>query len=155
MPPIRMDIILYAQTGCTINLCTKINDGINFELNTQNFLPPIVTAKTDTKDDTKRIFIKPCYIKEMNGHIPKEIIGFLKKLDFKVTFILINETFNLKRLFTFKERQNKLHRSSVVYRITCSCKSTYIGQTSRNLITRLKNHDPSSQIDKTPMYPKI
>ena len=84
------------------------------------------------------------YIKEMNGHIPKEINVFLKKLDFKVTFILINETFNLKRLFTFKERQNKLHRSSVVYRITCSCKSTHIGQTSRNLITRLKNHDPNS-----------
>ena len=44
MPPIRMDIILYAQTGCAINSCTKINDEINFELNTQNFLPPIVTA---------------------------------------------------------------------------------------------------------------
>ena len=68
------------------------------------------------------------YLKESNGHrpIPNEITGFLKKLDFKVTFILINETFNLKRLFTFKKRQNKLHRSSVVYRITCSCKSTYI-----------------------------
>ena len=100
--------------------------------------------KTDKKENTKRIFMKLPYIKEMNGHIPKEINGFLKKLDFKVTFILINETFNLKRLFTFKERQNKLHRSSVVYRITCSCKSTYIGQTSRNLITRLKNHDPNS-----------
>ena len=44
MPPIRMDIILYAQTGCAINSCTKINNEINFELNTQNFLPPIVTA---------------------------------------------------------------------------------------------------------------
>ena len=100
--------------------------------------------KTDKKDDTKRIFMKLPYIKKMNSHIPKEINGFLKKLDFKVTFILINETFNLKRLFTFKERQNKLHRSSVVYRITCSCKSTYIGKTSRNLITRLKNHAPNS-----------
>ena len=58
--------------------------------------------------------MKLSYIKKMNGHIPKEINGFLKKLDFKVTFILINETFNLKRLFTFKERQNKLHRSSVI-----------------------------------------
>ena len=45
---------------------------------------------------------------------------------------------------SFKERQNKLHRSSVVYHITCSCKSMYIGQTSRNLITRVKNHDPNS-----------
>ena len=44
MPPIRMDIILSAQTGCAITSCTKINDGINFELNTQNFLPPIVTG---------------------------------------------------------------------------------------------------------------
>ena len=79
--------------------------------------------KTDKKDDTKRIFIKLPYIKEMNGQIPKEINGFLKKLDFKITFLLINETFNVKRLFTFKERQNKLHRSGVVYRITCSCKS--------------------------------
>ena len=35
MPPIRMDIILYAQTGCAITSCTKINDGINFELNTR------------------------------------------------------------------------------------------------------------------------
>ena len=35
------------------------------------------------------------YIKEMSGHIPKEINGFLKKLVFKVTFILINKTFNL------------------------------------------------------------
>ena len=39
----------------------------------------------------------------MNGHIPKEINAFLKKLDFKVTFILINETLNLKRLFTYKD----------------------------------------------------
>ena len=95
------------------------------------------------------------YLKESNGHLPNEITGFLKKLDFKVTFILINETFNLKRLFTFKERQNKLHRSSVVYRITCSCKSTYIGQTSRNLITRLKITTPIRQIDKIPMYSNI
>ena len=44
MPPLGMDIILYALTGCAITSCTKINDAINFELNTQNFLPPIVTV---------------------------------------------------------------------------------------------------------------
>ena len=74
--------------------------------------------KTDKKDDTKRIFMKIPYIKEMNGRIPKEINGILKKLDFKVTFVSINKTFILKRVFTFKERQNKFHRSNVVYRIT-------------------------------------
>ena len=45
MPSIRMNIILYAQTGCAITSGTIISDGINFELNTQNFLPPIVTVK--------------------------------------------------------------------------------------------------------------
>ena len=44
MPSIRMNIILYAQTGRAITSGTIISDGINFELNTQNFLPPIVTA---------------------------------------------------------------------------------------------------------------
>ena len=44
MPSIRMNIILYAQTGCAITSGTIISDGINFELNTQNFLPPIVTG---------------------------------------------------------------------------------------------------------------
>ena len=29
MPPIRMDIILCAQTGCAITSCTKINNAIN------------------------------------------------------------------------------------------------------------------------------
>ena len=44
MPSIRMNIIVYAQTGCAITSGTIISDGINFELNTQNFLPPIVTG---------------------------------------------------------------------------------------------------------------
>ena len=47
MPSIRMNIILYAQTGCAITSGTIISDGINFELNTQNFLPPIVTDSRD------------------------------------------------------------------------------------------------------------
>ena len=67
-----------------------------------------VEKNKTNKDDTKRIFIKLPYIKEINGHIPKEINGFLKKLYFKVTFILINEMFNLKHLFAFKEHQNKV-----------------------------------------------
>ena len=34
-----------------------------------------------------------------------------------------------------------------MYEISCNCRSSYIGPTSRNLITRINNHDPSS---KTP-----
>ena len=71
--------------------------------------------------------MKLLYTKEMNGHIPEETFFFFK-LDFKDKFILINKTFNLKRLFAFKEKQyqNKLRRPSVFCRITCSCKSTIL-----------------------------
>ena len=55
--------------------------------------------KTDKKDDTKRIFMKLPYIKEMNGHIPKEINGFLKKLDSKVTFYFNQRNVQFKASF--------------------------------------------------------
>ena len=64
----------------------------------------------------------------------------MRKWDFKVKFTLINETLNLKRLFTFKERLNQLHRSSVVYRIT---KNVYWLEL-QEFDTPHKNRDPTS-----------
>ena len=49
----------------------------------QHFLAKKQLKKT-RRTTQKRIFMKLPYIKEMNGRIPKEINGFLKKLDFKV-----------------------------------------------------------------------
>ena len=40
----------------------------------------------------------------------------------------------------YKDRQSLLHSSGVVYQLTCSCGQNYIGQTKRNLITRLNEH---------------
>ena len=111
----------------------------------QHFLAKKEAKKKQNRQERRHksdFYATSLHKKEMNGHISKDIKGLLKKLDFKFTFILINKTFNLKRLFTFKECQNKLHRSSVVYCITCSCKSTYIGQTSRSTIIRLKKSRP-------------
>jgi len=97
---------------------------------------------TSIKKKEKKNGCKLPYIEEAFERILKEINSFLKTLKFNDKFMLINETFNLKWMFKYKEYQENLHRSCVMYWITCSCKSTYIGQTSRNLITRLKNHDP-------------
>ena len=47
--------------------------------------------------------------------------------------------------FKHKEQQQILHQYGVVYETSCNCGSSYIGQTSRNLITRINNHDPSSK----------
>ena len=51
----------------------------------------------------------------------------------------------IKKFFRVKEGQALLHRSNVVYHIHCSCGSNYIGETARNLLTRLNEHNPGSK----------
>ena len=65
-------------------------------------------------------------------------------------FRFIHETNKLKKCFTYKDKQNHLHRSSVVYKLTCTCGSNDIGQTRRNLITRINEHkfDQRSEVCK-------
>ena len=45
-------------------------------------------------------------------------------------------------LFRYKDKQALLHLTGKVYKLQCSCKKTYIGQSKRNLKTRLEEHDP-------------
>ena len=51
-----------------------------------------------------------------------------------------HSTFNIGKLFPFKDRQSLLHSVGIVYQLICSCDQKYIGQTKRNLITRLNEH---------------
>jgi len=39
-----------------------------------------------------------------------------------------------------EDRQALLNRYNVVYRLTCSCGASYIGQTQRNLINNIEEH---------------
>ena len=95
----------------------------------------------------KKFFMRLPFIRENSPQIEKEINSFFAKLDFEAKFLLINDTYSLKNVFKHEEQQQILHQYGVVYEISCNCGSSYIGQTSRNLITRINNHDPSS---KTP-----
>ena len=47
-------------------------------------------------------------------------------------------------MFKHKEHQPKLLCSNVVYKLTCSSVSVYIGQTCRNLRARLDDHNPTA-----------
>ena len=47
-------------------------------------------------------------------------------------------------MFKHKEHQPKLLRSIVVYKLTCSGDSVYIGQTRRNLRARSDDHNPAA-----------
>ena len=51
-----------------------------------------------------------------------------------------DHNYKLGKLFPDKDRQSLLHSSGVECQLTCSCGQNYIGQTKRNLITRLNGH---------------
>ena len=67
---------------------------------------------------------------------------FAKNTNGKIKVRVIYATFKLKSFFRVKEGQALLHRSNVVYHIYCSCGSNYIGETARNLLTRLNELNP-------------
>ena len=63
-----------------------------------------------------------CYLLDyrcrlMSNQIKKEINSFFQKLNINVKLILIDETFNIDRVFTHKDKQHALCRSNVVYQI--------------------------------------
>ena len=47
--------------------------------------------------------------------------------------------------FRFNNKQPLLMKSGIVYKLTCSCGSTYIGQTRRNLLSGSKEHATSEK----------
>ena len=60
-------------------------------------------------------------------------------------FSLIQDTHNIGKCFKFKDRQALLHNAGVVYKLNCSCGKSCIGQTHRNLITRIQEYVPNGK----------
>ena len=63
----------------------------------------------------------------------------------RVIVRIIDTTWNIRHNFRLKDKQKTLMKYGVVYKLTCSCGSSYIGQTRRNLINRLKEHSSSDK----------
>jgi len=65
-------------------------------------------------------------------------------------FRFVHENNKLKKSVTYEDKQNHLRRSSIVYKLTCTCGSNYIAQTCRNFITRINEHkfDQRSEVCK-------
>ena len=73
---------------------------------------------------------------------------YCKNLDIKLAF----SSFKIKNLLTGKDRVHRSLRSCVVYKFSCAgCNSVYIGETTRHLSTRVREHlytDKNSHIFK-------
>ena len=64
----------------------------------------------------------------------------IEKCAYDIKLIMSHRNFTIGKLFPYKDRQSLLHSSGVVYQLTCSCGQNHIGQSKRNLITRLNEH---------------
>ena len=67
--------------------------------------------------------------------IRNELKPFLHKhTDDKASLYIVDALSKIGENFHFKDKQPLLMKSGIVYKLTCSCGSTYIGQTRRNLL---------------------
>jgi len=110
-----------------------------------------VNSFTITPPVTTTINMRLPYLGEISYEVCWEMQRLVHRyaiMPFQFRFIY--ETNKLKKYFTYKDKQNHLHRSNVVYKLTCTCGSNYIGQTRRNLITRINEHkfDQRSEVCK-------
>ena len=64
-------------------------------------------------------------------------------------FIFIETILDISKYFKYKYKQETINRYNVIYKIKCICRKSFIGQTKRNLATRLKNDNLNSNNRET------
>ena len=95
----------------------------------------------EPSNSTHVLYYKLPYIGNLSTEIKQKIVKHCK-YDCKSTNIKIAfSPFKVGDLFSVKESVPKYLRSFVVYIFTCPCcNASYIGETTRHLTTRIKEH---------------
>ena len=91
-----------------------------FAIPHKNFLTSSVISKNLNKSDQSRkrsnkqifVFFKLQYLHRISTQIEKEIRDFLKH--YKIRLVMLHSTFNIGKLFPYKDRQSLLHSVDVV-----------------------------------------
>ena len=80
-------------------------------------------------------------------HITKLIQKAISKVtpNFKINFAYTTSKISSFLLPSIKPTLNDLERSAVVYRFTCPCGATYVGETTRILKLRINEHNQKSR----------
>jgi len=73
-----------------------------------------------------------------------ELSSFIRhKAVVNVKLRCFQSTRKLQSWFSVKDWQALLNQFNVVYKLTCSCSASYIGQMQRNLINHIEEHQTS------------
>jgi len=106
-------------------------------------------APAEPSPSPKYILLQLPYLGSISNNIRQELSSFIwHKAVMNVKLHCILSTRKLQSWLSIKDRQALLNRFNVVYKLTCSCGASYIGQTQRNLINRIEEHrtSPSSSV---------
>ena len=135
---------LLSKNGCPINfISSQIRKFLNSK-HTNN--DKISVLNRNDEHNIRPIFLYLPFNGNPSIHFEKELKSFFHhKLENKVKLIFIHKTFSIGQMFKCKDPQALLRRSNVIYRLSCSCSNSYIGQTRRNLASCLQEQDPSSK----------
>ena len=101
-------------------------------------------APAEPSPSPKYISLQLPYLGSVSNNICQELSSFIRhKAVVNVKLRCLQSPRKLQNLFSIKDRQALLNWFNVVYKLTCSCGASYIGQTQRNLINRIEEHRTS------------
>ena len=109
-----------------------------------NFL--IVNSQLNHYFQRKKILIRLLFLGALSIQIGNKLKSFLHKhTDDRVSVYIVDALSKIGENFRFKDKQPLLMKSRIVYKLICSCRSTYIGQARHNLLSRIKEHATSEK----------
>lgn len=113
----------------------------------QKFSNPFPSSNNE--NHIPRIILKLPFIGNPSVQLEKELKSFFRhNLNDRLSLNVVHTSFKIGDMFKHKERQPKMYRSNIVYKLNCSCGSIYIGQTRRNLHTRLNEHNTGTKLNQ-------
>ena len=107
------------------------------------FLENKINEKSDTVNATNNVvkFYKLPYIGHISIDVKRKINRFCKFYCKSLSIKIILTTFKVADMFNVKDPTPKSLKSFVVYKFVCpGCNACYIGETTRHLSTRIKEH---------------
>jgi len=101
-------------------------------------------ASAEPFPSPKYISLQLPYLGSVPNNIRQEPSSFIRhKGVVNVKLRCFQSTRKLQSWFSIKDRKALLNRFNVMYKLTCSCGASYIGQTQDNLINRIEEHRTS------------
>jgi hypothetical protein len=132
---------IFQRNGYPNNNLTNKTTKTIFNKWYNNFPEQSPTLKTS--EDSTKFYYCTKYYGNVSHFISRQIKNLCHKY-FKIqktSIIFAYKTYKMKNLFKYKDALPNVLRAGVVYHFKCSgCSSTYVGQTSRHLRTRICEH---------------